>query len=141
MLSSLMLRYMAERSSTEDSEFKLVARGIPLWGWLAAIAYTVLAGALLPSEYEGWAQAAGWFVLGGMCIVHYRSQGRYHCKITGPGFFSIGTLFVLDTLGVVAFDGWMIGAAIIATLLVGFGLECRYGRYGSKEATCCGIRL
>lgn len=106
---------------------------------LAAIAYTVLAGALLPTEYEGWAQAVGWFVLGGMCLVHYSSSGRYHCKITVPGFFGIGTLFILDTLAVVSFNGWMIAAAIIATLLAGFGLEYRYGRYVSNGTTCCDI--
>jgi hypothetical protein len=35
------------------------SREIPLWGWLAVIAYMVLVDNLMPSEYEGWAIVAG----------------------------------------------------------------------------------
>ncbi len=44
-------------------------REIPLWGWLAVIAYMILVGNLMPSEYEGWALAAGWFALGLAIVV------------------------------------------------------------------------
>jgi hypothetical protein len=71
-------------------------REISLWSWLAVIAYMVLVDNLMPSEYEGWAIVAGWFAAGAMCIVNYSSCGRYHCKITGLGFFGLGVLAILE---------------------------------------------
>jgi hypothetical protein len=108
-------------------------REIPLWGWLAAIAYMVLVDNLVPSGYEGWALVAGWFALGTMCIANYSSCGRYHCKITGPGFYGLGIFAILETVGVVNAPGWVTFAALIAVLAVGFGLEYRYR---GKEGTC-----
>jgi hypothetical protein len=125
--------YMAERSSTEDSEFKPVARGIPLWGWLAAIAYMVLAGALLPPEYEGWALIGGWFAAGGMCLMNYSSCGRYHCKITGPGFLGLGVLALLQEIELIDLGAWVTWTTLFAVLAVGFGLEYRYN---SKSSSC-----
>jgi hypothetical protein len=65
-------------------------REIPLWGWLAVIAYMLIADNLMSWEYEGWALVAGWFAAGAMCLVNYSSCGRYHCKITGLGFLGLG---------------------------------------------------
>ena len=113
-------------------------REIPLWGWLAVVAYMVLVDNLMPSAYyEGWALVAGWFAAGTMCLANFSSCGRYHCKITGPGFFGLGILAVLETIGVVDAPGWVTFAALIAVLAVGFGLEYRYK---GKEGTCyCNI--
>jgi hypothetical protein len=106
---------------------------IPLWGWLAVVVYIVLVDNLMPSEYEGWAIVAGWFAAGTMCLANFSSCGRYHCKITGPGFYGLGVLAVLETIGVVDAPGWVTFTAPIALLAVGFGLEYRYK---GKEGTC-----
>jgi hypothetical protein len=108
-------------------------REIPFWGWLAVIAYMVLVDNLMPSEYEGWALVAGWFAASTMCFVNYNSCGRYHCKITGPGFLGLGMLALLETVGIVSAPAWVTFTALIAVLAVGFGLE---SIYRSKEGTC-----
>ena len=108
-------------------------REIPLWGWLAVVAYMVLVDNLMPSEYEGWALVAGWFAAGTICIANFSSCGRYHCKITGPGFFGLGILALLETIGIIDAPGWVTFTALIAVLAVGFGLEYRYK---GKEGTC-----
>ncbi len=59
-----------------ELEHMVRRREIPLWGWLAVIAYMVLVDNLMPSEYEGWALVAGWFAAGGMYFVNYSSCGR-----------------------------------------------------------------
>jgi len=108
-------------------------REIPLWGWLAIVAYMLLVDNFMPSAYEGWAIVAGWFAAGAMCLVNYSSCGRYHCKITGPGFFGLGILAILDTIGVINSAAWVIWTALFAVLAVGFGLEYRYN---SKSGSC-----
>src|SRR5919106_2055776 len=108
-------------------------REIPLWGWIAVIGYMLLVDNLPSWEYEGWALVAGWFAAGAMCVINYRSCGRYHCKITGPGFFGLGILSVIETMGVVNAPGWVTFTAFIAVLAVGFGLEYRYN---SKSGSC-----
>lgn len=112
-------------------------REIPLLGWLAVIAYMVLVDNLMPLEYEGWALVAGWFAASAMCFINYSSCGRYHCKITGPGFMGLGILALLETTGIIANSpAWVTGTALIAVLAVGFGLEYRYKREcGSCYAT------
>jgi protein-S-isoprenylcysteine O-methyltransferase Ste14 len=106
---------------------------IPLWSWLAVIAYMVLVDNLMPSEYEGWAIVAGWFAAGAMCLVNYRSCGRYHCKITGPGFFGLGVLTILEEIGLIDLEAWVTWTALFVVLAVGFGLEYRYN---SKRSSC-----
>jgi hypothetical protein len=76
-------------------------REVPLWGWLAVIGYMLLVDNLMSWEYEGWALVAGWFAAAAMCLVNYRSCGRYHCKITGSGFLGLGILAILDTIGLI----------------------------------------
>jgi hypothetical protein len=107
---------------------------IPIWGWIAAIGYMLLIDNLPSWEYEGWALVAGWFVASTMCVINYRSCGRYHCKITGPAFFGLGILAVLDTVGVINLAAWAIWSILSAVLAVGFGLEYRYN---SKIGSCC----
>lgn len=106
---------------------------VPAWAWLVVIAYMVFADNLFPSEYEGWALVAGWFAAATLCLVNYNSCGRYHCKITGPGFLVLGALAVLETLGIVSVPGWVTFAVLFAVLGVGFGLE---SRYRSECGTC-----
>ncbi len=108
-------------------------REIPLWGWIAVIGYMLLIDNLPSWEYEGWAIVAGWFAASAMCVINYRSCGRYHCKITGPGFFGLGILAVLDTVGVINLAAWVIWSILSAVLAVGFGLEYRYN---SKIGSC-----
>jgi protein-S-isoprenylcysteine O-methyltransferase Ste14 len=115
-------------------------REIPLWGWLAVIGYMLLVDNLPSWDYEGWALVAGWFAASAMCIVNYRSCGRYHCKITGLGFLGLGILSVLDTVGVINPAAWIIWTTLAAVLAVGFGLEYRYN---SKSGSCyvvCGSK-
>jgi hypothetical protein len=116
-------------------------REIPLWSWLAVVAYMVLVDNLMPSEYEGWALIAGWFAASTLCFVNYSSCGRYHCKITGPGFLGLGILALLETIGIVNLPAWITFTSFIAVLAVGFGLEYRhksecgscYAVFGSKQ--------
>lgn len=108
-------------------------REIPLWGWLALIAYMVLVDNIMPSDYEGWALVSGWFVAGTMCLANFSSCGRYHCKITGLGFFGLGILAVLDTVGMIDPPAWVTWTALFAVLAVGFGLEYRHN---SKSGSC-----
>ena len=108
-------------------------REIPLWGWLAVLGYMLLMDNLPSWKYDGWALVAGWFAASAMCVVNYRSCGRYHCKITGLGFFGLGILAVLDTVGVINPAAWIIWITLSAVLAVGFGLEYRYN---SKQGSC-----
>ena len=130
---------MTEEEPPVESSVGVVRHNkeIPLWSWLAVIAYMVLVDNLMPSKYEGWAIVAGWFAASAMCVVNYRSCGRYHCKITGLGFFGLGILAVLDTVGVINPAAWIIWITLSAVLAVGFGLEYRYNsKIGSCYVTC-----
>ena len=122
-----------EEIKQHSVESKFRRREIPLWGWLAAIAYMLLIDNLMPSLYEGWALVAGWFALGTMCLANYRSCGRYHCKITGSGFYGLGILAILDTVGLINPPAWIVYSALVAVLAVGFGLEYRFR---SKCGSC-----
>ena len=114
---------------------------IPLWGWLAVIAYMVLVDNLMPSEYEGWAIVAGWFAASAMCLVNYRSCGRYHCKITGLGFLELGVLAILEEIGVIDLEAWVTWTALLTVLAVGFGLEYRHkSKSGSCYVVACGSK-
>ena len=108
-------------------------REIPLWSWLAVIGYILLVDNFMPSAYEGWAIVAGWFAAGTMCIANFSSCGRYHCKITGPGFYGLGILAILETVGMINAPGWVTFTTPFAVLAVGFGLEYRYN---SKSGSC-----
>ena len=113
-------------------------REIPLWSWIAIIGYMLLVDNLPSREYEGWALVAGWFAASAMCVVNYRSCGRYHCKITGPGFFGLGILAILDTVGVINVAAWVIWSIVSAVLAIGFGLEYRYNsKCGSCYVVAC----
>ena len=111
---------------------------IPLWGWLAVLGFMLLMDNLPSWKYDGWALVAGWFAASAMCIVNYSSCGRYHCKITGIGFFGLGILAVLDTIGVINPAAWIIWTTLAAVLAVGFGLEYRYNsKIGSCYVVAC----
>jgi hypothetical protein len=119
--------------SIESTESIVRHREIPLCGWIAVIGYMLLVDNLPSWEYDGWALVAGWFAAGAMCVINYRSCKRYHCKITGLGFFGLGILAVLDTVGVINLAAWIIWSVVSAVLAVGFGLEYRYR---SKSGSC-----
>jgi hypothetical protein len=113
-------------------------REIPLWSWLAVIGYMLLVDNFMQSPYEGWAIVAGWFAAGAMCLVNYRSCGRYHCKITGLGFFGLGVLTILEEIGVIDLEAWVTWTILFAVLAVGFGLEYRYNsKSGSRYVVAC----
>jgi hypothetical protein len=129
---------MAEQQPVEYAGHIVRRREIPLWAWLAVIGYMLLVDNLPSWEYEGWALVAGWFAAGAMCLVNYSSCGRYHCKITGPGFFGLGILAILDTVGVINPAAWVTWTALFAVLAVGFGLEYRYNsKSGSWYILAC----
>jgi hypothetical protein len=113
------------------------SREFPLWDWLAVIGYMLLVDNLSLWGYEGWALVAGWFAASAMCVMNYRSCGRYHCKITGLGFLGLGILAILDTVGVINPAAWIIWTTLSAVLAVGFGLEYRYkSKSGSRYVRC-----
>ena len=120
---------------TESTHQNIVThnREIPLWGWIAVVGYMLLVDDLPSWEYEGWALVAGWFAAGAMCVINYRSCGRYHCKITGVGFFGLGILAILDTVGVINVAAWIIWSILSGVIAVGFGLEYRHN---SKMGSC-----
>jgi hypothetical protein len=124
---------MEQNKEQQTAEPMLRRRQIPLWGWIAVIGYMLLVDNLPSWKYDGWALVAGWFAASAMCVINYRSCGRYHCKITGLGFFGLGILAVLDTLGVINLAAWIIWSILSAVLAVGFGLEYRYH---SKSGSC-----
>jgi hypothetical protein len=126
-----------QEQSVRSARHIVRRREIPLWGWLAVIGYMLLVDNLMSWEYEGWALVAGWFAAAGMCLVNYRSCGRYHCIITGLGFFGLGILAVLDTVGVINPAAWIIWTILSVVLAAGFGLEYRYNsKSGSRYVTC-----
>jgi protein-S-isoprenylcysteine O-methyltransferase Ste14 len=117
------------------------SREIPLWSWLAVIAYMVLVDNLMPSQYEGWAIVAGWFAASVMCLVNYNSCGRYHCKITALGFLGLGVLAILEEIGVIDLEAWVTWTTLFVVLAVGFGLEYRYkSKSGSSYVVACGSK-
>jgi hypothetical protein len=127
-----------EQQPVEYTRHIVRRKEIPLWGWLAVIGYMLIVDNLMSWEYEGWALVAGWFAAAGMCLVNYRTCGRYHCKITGLGFFGLGILAVLDTLKVINPAAWIIWTALFAVFAVGFGLEYRYSsKSGSRYYIAC----
>ena len=120
----------------ESNQGMVRHREIPLWGWIAVIGYMLVVDNLPSWEYEGWALVAGWFVASTMCVINYRSCGRYHCKITGLGFFGLGVLAILEEIEVIDLEAWITWTTLLAILAVGFGLEYRYN---SKIGSYCVI--
>jgi hypothetical protein len=100
---------------------------------LSIAAYMVLSGSLLPDNYSMWAITAGWFAAGIMCIWNFRSCGRYHCAITGPGFLGLGVLSLIEALGVYNSPEWIEWSICASVLAIGFGLEFVHK---IREGTC-----
>jgi len=61
-----------------------------------------------------------------MCIYNYKSCGRYHCKITGPGYFLLGILALINILNIVSFPWFWIWVIFASITVVAFGLEFYY---------------
>jgi hypothetical protein len=100
---------------------------------LTITAYMVLTGFLLPDNYVMWAVTAGWFAAGLMCLWNFKSCGRYHCAITGPGFFGLGILSLLEALGIFNPAEWIEWSTFGAIIAIGFGLEYVHK---IREGTC-----
>jgi hypothetical protein len=90
---------------------------------LTITAYMVLTGFLLPDNIEMLAITAGWFAAGLMCMWNFKLCGRYHCIITGPGFFGLGILSLVEASGIFNTPEWIELSTFGAVLAVGFGLE------------------
>jgi protein-S-isoprenylcysteine O-methyltransferase Ste14 len=132
---------MEQNKGQKTAEPVFRRKEIPLWSWLAVIAYMVLVDNLMPSQYEGWALVAGWFAASAMCLANYNSCGRYHCKITGLGFLGLGVLAILEEIGVIDLEAWVTWTTLFAVLAVGFGLEYRYNsKSGSCYVVACGSK-
>jgi hypothetical protein len=99
-------------------------RDITILICLSITAYMVLTGSLLPDNYATWAITAGWFAAGIMCLWNFKSCGRYHCAITGPGFFGLGILSLIEALSIYNSPEWIEWSIFGAVLAIGFGLEC-----------------
>ncbi len=116
----------------KSEKAKPKTKEIPAWSWYAVIGYMMLVGLLFPPEIKGFAFAAGWFAVGGICVSNYRGCRRLHCAITGPGFLAIGIASLLDAFAIINLSSWMIWGAFGAVMAVGFGLEYLYRRkFGS----------
>ena len=132
---------MEQNKGQKTAEPVFRRKEVPLWSWLAVIAYMVLVDNLMPSQYEGWALVAGWFAASAMCLVNYNSCGRYHCKITGLGFLGLGVLAILEEIGAIDLEAWVTWTTLFAVLAVGFGLEYRYNsKSGSCYVVACGSK-
>ena len=101
--------------------------------WVSIVAYMTLTGFLLPDVYSQFAVTAGWFAAGLMCLWNFRSCGRYHCAITGPGFLGIGILSLIEALDIINLQEWIEWSIFLAVLAIGFGLEYAYKL---REGTC-----
>ncbi len=108
-----------------ESTGRSVKKEMPAWGWWILIAYMILVGFLAPEDLELWAFAAGWFAIGIACLWNFRSCGRIHCSITGPGFIGLGIVTLSKAAGLIDFPSWATWAAFAAIMAVGFGLEFR----------------
>lgn len=97
--------------------------GITPWAWVLLAGYMVLAGFLLPDEYTRWAITACWFAAGLLCVWNFKSCGRYHCAITGPGFLVIGILSLIEATRIITLPEWIEWSVLFAVLAVGFGFE------------------
>ena len=100
---------------------------------LTITSYMVLTGFLLPDNYAMWAITAGWFAAGLMCLWNFKSCGRYHCAITGPGFFGLGILASVEAIGIFNTPEWIEWSIFCAVLAIGFGLEYVHRL---REGTC-----
>jgi hypothetical protein len=100
---------------------------------LTITAYMILTGSLLPDNYVMWAVTAGWFAAGLMCLWNFKSCGRYHCAITGPGFFGLSILSLFEASGIFNPAEWIEWSIFCAVLATGFGLEFIHKM---REGTC-----
>jgi hypothetical protein len=111
---------------TKISEIQLQKKDLTLLICLSGVIYMSLAGLLLPDAYGQFAITAGWFVLGLTCIWNFKSCGRYHCMITGPGLIGIGMLSLSEALNIINLEEWIQWTIFLAVLASGFGLEYYY---------------
>jgi hypothetical protein len=100
---------------------------------LSITAYMILASILAPDMYTLFAITVGWFAAGLMCLWNFKSCGRFHCTVTGPGFLGIGILSLTEAIGIINLQEWIEWSIPLAVLAIGFGSEYIYK---SREGTC-----
>ena len=100
---------------------------------LTITAYMFLTGFLLPDNYAKLSITAGWFAAGLMCLWNFKSCRRYHCAITGPGFFGLGILSLVESLGIFNPAEWIEWSIFGVVLAIGFSLEYVHKM---REGTC-----
>jgi hypothetical protein len=122
----IFIQYYNENNMTTITEIQHQKKDITPIVCLLGIAYMGLAGFLLPYVYARFFISAGWFALGFMCIWNFKSCGRYHCMITGPGFLVIGILSLSEALNIINLEEWVQWCICLAVLAFGFGLEYYY---------------
>ena len=91
------------------------------------VAYAILLAAQIASyPLHEYLHVLFFFVTGIMCVYNYKRCGRYHCKITGPGYILLGILTLLNILDVVSFPWFWIWVIFALITLAAFGLELYY---------------
>jgi len=73
------------------------------------------------------------FLIGALCLYNYNGCGRYHCRITGPGFIIVGIIALLSTLGLINVTWNIIWIIFWIFLIIGYGFEFLYK---GKKGTC-----
>jgi hypothetical protein len=68
-----------------------------------------------------------------LCLWNFKSCGRYHCAITGLGFFGLGVLSLVEASGIFNTPGWIEWSIFSAIMAIGFGLEYVHRL---REGTC-----
>lgn len=126
---------MAKRLKIESVKGK--DRDITVLTLLSITGYMIFAGFLIPDTYALYVVTVGWFAAGLMCLWNFKSCGRFHCTITGPGFLSIGILSLVEAIGILNLREWIewpiLDLIFLVVLAIGFGSEYIYK---SREGTC-----
>jgi hypothetical protein len=126
---------MAKRLKIESVKEK--EKDITVLTLISITVYMILAGFLIPDTYALYAVTVGWFAAGLMCLWNFKSCGRFHCIITGPGFIGLGILSLIEAIGIINLREWIawpiLDLIFLAVLAIGFGSEYIYKL---REGTC-----
>jgi len=83
----------------------------------------IIADVLTQDNVSNILWTAFFFIIGSLCIWNYKSCGRIHCQITGPGFLGVGAIALLNILGVINISWSIIWIIFWVILIVGYGIE------------------
>ena len=93
----------------------------------------IIFDAFTPDNISSIGTVVFFFLIGGLCLLNYRSCGRLHCKITGPGIIMVGVIALLQTLEIITISWRTIWIIFWIVLIVGF---CTEFIYKHKTGTC-----